>query len=341
MAPLAATLVEHRFPEGDQFLFVRSNGSAIEVEFLDPNSDGAPAEAAPEAKAKAETGLTLAGLILRPSAEAPARDFLRSRQQKLDDQLAGPDWIALKSSLAEAAADPQIWSRPDRAAVFAALGLADRVREAADTVGRLARRLGSGFAKGDAAARDLAARLALHLWLVEAGVADALSGSAGDAILMVDSPMEGEDAEDQAAWTRRVMAMYVAWAERRRMQFRISTPQDGGAPILVVSGFGALRTLSAEAGLHVQEIVEGETSRRVVARVRVAEEPSEAIQGDGQAANAHRRLAGALDAAPASRAVIRNYRHGPGPLVRDRITGKRSGQLDTVLAGDFDLIFAP
>ena len=342
LAPLAATLVEHRFPEGDQFLFVRSNGAAIEVEFLDPNSDSVPAQAAttaatPTEQPKTAAGLTLPGLILRPSAEAPARDFLRARQQQLDDQLTGPDWTALKSSLAEAAADPQIWSRPDRAAVFATLGLTDRVREAADTVGRLARRLGSGFAKGDAAARDLAARLALHLWLVEAGVGDALAGAPPDAILAIDAPMEGGDAGDQAAWSRRLMAMYVAWAERRRMQFRLSTPKDGGAPILVVSGFGAFRTLAAEAGLHVLEFVEGETARRVVARVRVAEEPQE----EGPPQQAHRRLAAALDAAGAGREVIRNYRDGPGPLVRDRVTGRRSGQLEVVLGGDFDLVFAP
>jgi hypothetical protein len=39
LAPLAATLVEHRFPEGGQFLFVRSNGRAIEVEFVDPDAE--------------------------------------------------------------------------------------------------------------------------------------------------------------------------------------------------------------------------------------------------------------------------------------------------------------
>ena len=49
LAPLAATLVEHRFPEGDQFLFVRSNGKAIEVEFLDPNAEAA-GTASPEAE---------------------------------------------------------------------------------------------------------------------------------------------------------------------------------------------------------------------------------------------------------------------------------------------------
>ena len=38
LAPLAATLVEHRFPEGDQFLFVRSDGQALQVEFVDPDA---------------------------------------------------------------------------------------------------------------------------------------------------------------------------------------------------------------------------------------------------------------------------------------------------------------
>ena len=40
IAPLAATIVERRFPEGDQFLFIRSDGKAIQAEFVDPDSDG-------------------------------------------------------------------------------------------------------------------------------------------------------------------------------------------------------------------------------------------------------------------------------------------------------------
>ena len=39
IAPLAATIVEKRFPEGDQFVFVRSDGRAIQAEFVDPDSD--------------------------------------------------------------------------------------------------------------------------------------------------------------------------------------------------------------------------------------------------------------------------------------------------------------
>ena len=39
VAPLAAMIVEKRFPAGDQFLFVRSDGEGIQVEFIDPDAD--------------------------------------------------------------------------------------------------------------------------------------------------------------------------------------------------------------------------------------------------------------------------------------------------------------
>ena len=46
VAPLAAIIVEKRFPEGEQFLFVRSNGKGIQAEFVDPDADVAAADEA-------------------------------------------------------------------------------------------------------------------------------------------------------------------------------------------------------------------------------------------------------------------------------------------------------
>src|SRR5207248_1481828 len=43
IAPLAETIVERRFPEGDQFVFFRSDGHSIKAEFVDPDIDAAPA----------------------------------------------------------------------------------------------------------------------------------------------------------------------------------------------------------------------------------------------------------------------------------------------------------
>jgi hypothetical protein len=55
IAPLAATIVEKRFPEGDQFVFVRSDGRAIQAEFVDPDSDARHRRA----RMRAASGLTL------------------------------------------------------------------------------------------------------------------------------------------------------------------------------------------------------------------------------------------------------------------------------------------
>jgi ATP-dependent Clp protease ATP-binding subunit ClpC len=337
LAPLAATLVEHRFPEGDQFLFVRSNGKAIEVEFLDPNAEpaGPPDAGAPPA---ADAGLSLAGLILRPRGGREVVAYLDGRRGQVRERLASAEWTSLKARLAREAEDPQIWNRPDRSVVFSGLNLMDRVREAAGTVERLGARLDSGQARAEDAYGDLAARLALQLWLVEAGIEDALTQAPDDAVLAVDAALEaGADAEVATAWPGRVMAMYAAWAERRRMQFALIEGAGQAPPLLSVSGFGAWRTLSREAGLHVFEHSADAPRRREVARVRVIDGLEEAVAQAGR----RKALAARLAAAAEPNNVVRRYRERPAPLVRDTATGRRSGNLDQVLGGDFDLVFAP
>ena len=87
-----------------------------------------------------------------------------------------------------------------------------------------------------------------------------------------------------------------------------------------VTGFGALRTLRPESGLHVLEVPDGRGGydRR---RVRVTRRRREA--------RTRRRRA---------TTIVRRYRERPTPLVRDAVRGWRTGRLDAVLAGGFDLI---
>ena len=335
LAPLAATLVEHRFPEGDQFLFVRSNGKAIEVEFLDPNAD--PDEPAGHARFSGEAAFSLPALILHPTGGPDAGHYLQSRILNLQASLESEDWTALKARLTREAGDPDIWNRPDRSRVFAGLNVMDRVREAAGAVEGLGRRLKAGSAKTDQASRDLVARLALQIWLTEAGVADALTDAPADAVVMVDVALEGSgEPQADSGWSERIMAMYGAWAGRRRMQSRLIAPTGNGPPMLLVSGFGAYRTLSGEAGLHVLENPAGAASRREIARVRVIEAPLDEMSGPGL----YGRIMRDMVAAPDLKTVVRRYRERPSPLVRDSATGVRSGHPDIVLGGDFDLVFA-
>ncbi|HTO81192.1 MAG TPA: AAA family ATPase, partial [Methylomirabilota bacterium] len=335
LAPLAATLVEHRFPEGDQFLFVRSDGKSLAVEFVDPDADAGSGEAPPAAEPGAQ--VSLAAMILRPAGSTAEQAALAAAWADIEARLAAADWMTLKDRLQAEATASDIWSRTDRHVVFARLVLMDRVGEAARTAERLKLRLDKSGTRTARASRELVARLALQLHLVQQGLTDALVGAPVDVLLMAEPALDGAaDVEAHAAWCERLTRMYTQWSERRRMQLEVCVPARGlGPTILKVSGFGAFRTLDNEAGLHVLDS-EVEDGRRTVARVRTAPAPWE----EPRPADAHRDFTRLLTRAGEASAVVRRYRDGAAPLVRDVKGGWRSGRLEAVLDGDFDLLGA-
>ena len=119
--------------------------------------------------------------------------------------------------------------------------------------------------------------------------------------------------------------MYRAWAQRARDAARggwRSAP-DRALPLRRDGRRlrARCRSLRPEAGLHVLEVPDGRGGyeRR---RVRVT------VLADGLERAAARR----------ARAIVRRYRERPTPLVRDAVRGWRTGRLDAVLAGGFDLV---
>ena len=109
--------------------------------------------------------------------------------------------------------------------------------------------------------------------------------------------------------------------------------------LAAVSGFAAYSLLHAESGLHVLETPQDEKSfNRARVHVRVVAQPDEPA---GRGADALRKQAErALDAdANGSQQIVRRYREEPSPLVRDSVRGWRTGKLERVLEGHFDLMF--
>jgi len=331
LAPLARTLVEHRFPEGEQFLFVRSDRKKIVVEFVDPDGATLP-EAEPE---PTDDEPSLATILWRPTGSSAERTALGSVWATMQAEMASPAWQQTADAPRLALADPAIWSRPDRQEIFSRLELQDRVTEAARTTERLFQRYESTGARTPAAARELAARLALQLFNLRNGMDDIAAKSPVDALLRVEPAMEPGSHANAAAWCERLTAMYTGWSAKRRAQLEeFADPNTKGAPILQIHGFAAYRTLAAEAGLHVFEEPGTDTSRRIVARVTVVAGPAESLpKGTGFAA-----AQALLATAGPGTAIVRRYRETPAPLVRDAVKGWRTGRLDAVPAGDFDLV---
>ena len=89
-----------------------------------------------------------------------------------------------------------------------------------------------------------------------------------------------------------------------------------------------------EAGIHVLESPHDKRSFDRVA-VHVAIAPAQAASPGSDPAELARL---ALASLPPSNTVVRRYRIAPSPLVRDTVRDWRTGRLDRVLAGEFDVM---
>jgi len=341
LSPLARTIVSHQVPRGDQFLFVRAAGDALEVEFVDP--DAGPA--APPAAAPPEAGpVRLERLAFEPRGGA---DEVAALERHLDDLAARVDddiWRERKRAALERQREPGFWDSPERFVVFGAIEQIDRIETGIESARRLFEKLrgtpGSGRTRF---AAEHVGRLALRLFVLETAVADVEGARPLDAFLLLEAAgAADEQRAGSRAFLTRLTAMYRAWGARRgiKVETLLDETADARAPrvVLSASGLAAHSLLAAEAGLHVleQPLREGRGYDRLPVRVRVAVQP-EVPPDDGARGLLAQALA-ALEPIPAPAQIVRRYRDEPSALVRDTVRGWRSGRIDRVMAGDFDLL---
>ncbi len=374
LSPLALTIVNHQFPEGDQFLFVRSSpdGAGIEVQFVDPDapepeddatSASLPAPESPEeTEPEAARELRLEAVVLDAHGTPEEIRFLQQRFQELSNEVESEEWRRRKASALDETQAQGFWNSPER---FKVLGLAeymDRIEAGLDTAGSLLARLARRDGARDRQQRlphELVGRLAEQLYLLEAACRGLAAGEPRDAFLLVEASREaGTDADLSDSFARRLTGMYRLWAEKRRMRLKVLEESDGdgvngkatggdgsGASryraLLAVSGYAAHTILRPEDGLHVLETPQDDKSfNRAKVLVRVEGQPDEPAGHAPGALNrqAESAFASTDEHAQAAPAPVRSYREEPSPLVRDRRRGWRTGKLERVLGGDFDLI---
>jgi ATP-dependent Clp protease ATP-binding subunit ClpC len=336
LAPIAMTIVEHRFPEGDQFLFVRSDGAAVQVEFVDPDAESAVAQepVAPP------TDLALPPLVLAATGREVERQFLQKLLADLVARLDGPEWIERKRQWLKQMNRAGFWNSDQRFAVLANIELADRIEGGARGALSLSGRLSSRAATKSNSPRTLLRALAQQLYLLEAALEDLDAGVTSDVFLAVEA-MSGESTpHDTSLWPARLAQMYEQWAHKRQMRFhRLADLQAPASPgiLMGIGGLGAHAILRRESGLHIFEIPDADASfLRHSARVRVAPQPAEPRpSAQPEVDYARVCLSGASLGA---NNIVRRYRELPSPLVRDGVVGWRTGKLEQVLGGDFDLM---
>ncbi len=312
---IATAIVERQFPEGDQFLFITArDGTGLDVAFVDPNA-GEPESATAAEEPVDPGGLTVARVALEPDGTEAEGTFLLSALASLGERVRSWD-DAKEDALAEAR-EPAFWQSEDRQNVLSLIEYLDRLRAATATAERLGARLSSAR---EAHSTELLRLLATRLHVLTAALAGLDAREASDATLTVRAG-KSEDATACDRFVQELATMYVGWADGRGMRIR----RNGGDGVVVldVSGLGAYTLLKQEIGLHVLELPH--EADRSFDRVTVLVDVAPA--GDGK------------NAPPPDRpepGIVRRYRHEPSPLVRNT-TGMRTGRIDRVLAGDFDL----
>ena len=341
LSPLAMSIVNHQLPDGDQFLFVRSDGKEIQVEFIDPNP---PEQTLPEIAAGAETECNLEELALDATGTPTEVEFLKDAFERLVDEVESEDWQAKKNAALMQTSAKGFWNSPSRFGVLGLVEYMDRIEVGLRSGDSLLRRiLGSEPEKRKFFSADLIKRLAQQIYLLEIACDDLADNRPRDAFLQIESGRDpGLEPTENDEFARRLVTMYEQWAAKRKMKLEVieQTPGNDRQPmrwLATVSGYGAFSLLLPEAGFHILETPRKEGNfNRFKARVRVTATPDEPTEAPDKLAKLARESFERIG--DTKLVIVRRYREHPSPLVRDSIRNWRTGKLDRVFGGDFDLI---
>lgn len=343
LSPLAMAIVGRRYPEGDQFLFVRRGDAALDVQFVDPDAPE-PAPVETPAETPSVDARTIA---LRPVGTAEEIACLAAHLERLLASTEAPAWTERKTNAFESMARPGFWESDERFAVLGLTEYLDRIGAGLRTCASLLERVrGGANRRRERYPRDVVRRLAERLYVLEIACDDVANDRPREAFVEITGAGgAGPPSAGSNAFAARLAEMYRAWGRRRGMEIEdLAGPEapargDGFRAVLGVSGYGAFTILARESGLHVYDEPRAAGGNdRCQARVRVVPQPtSPAAAGEDPVAVLSTQAARALASPDGPLDLVRRYRERPSPLVRDLAHGWRTGRFESVIEGDFDL----
>ena len=350
LSPLAITIVNHQFPDGDQFLFVRSDGNEIFVEFIDPDipEDG-PVEIKESDLAQQEDrAYSLGSIALEAHGNFTEMEFLRRRYDDLTNQIEKDSWRSKKQSYLDQMSIADFWNSPERFTILGEAEYMDRIEAGLKTAGSLIHRLTKAPpGSRNKFSRDLMKRLAQQIYLIDAACCDLGEDRPREALLRVKSLKDSVSAESDISrsFAIKLGNMYKQWATKRRMQLKVLLENRGMDKLdddyellLGISGYAAFSILKPESGLHVLEYSSNDKNhQRSKVRVQVLPQSDNPLNGDLK--KYIKKIRKVLkDNQERELNIVRLYREGPSPLVKDNVRHWKTGRLNRVLEGDFDLI---
>ena len=345
LSPLALTISDHQIPEGDQFLFVRSDGQKIEVEFIDPDAPEDKTDLVKdEVYETAEPELGLKRILLGPKGTGAEAQVLKKRHGSLADNIHSEGWAHRKGANLSKTNDPGFWQKEERYSVLGEVEYMDRIESGLKTADSLLSRLvGDERITKAKYSVELVTRLAEQLYLLETAREALTHGLPKDAFLRVETHGTPSIPNDVVqTFFSNICRMYQRWAAKRRMRLQVLEEVfviDSPPYLFVasVTGFGSFSILNLENGLHLFEVPkeDNKTFHRYSVRVSVVPQPDAPAQGQAALVEQARKCFSEFKSSDTK--VVRRYREKPSPLVRDQDGNWRTGRIDRVFNGDFDL----
>lgn len=320
LGPLARDIVEGLLPPDEQLLFVYALDGRLQWDSsLDSQSQGAD----DASEAEPESGrFTNRHLILQPLGSADELAHLHQRHRDLEELLSIDKCLETKNRCLEAMQVEGFWKTSERFEILAMAEYIDRVEASLKQTGELLGRLVEDSAHRPSSTekfRTLIARQSERLYLMEQAYCEIAEGQAMEAMVVLNLQ---EENEANGTFAKKLRQMYENWGRLRGMKTESVAGDFFWAATF--NGFGAFRILQTETGLH--HWCEG----------RLGDVATVAVNVCPLAPDANSRAVAPAVVIPEDTA--RRYQRVPTPLVTDKRRSFRTGRLDLVLNGHFDLI---
>jgi ATP-dependent Clp protease ATP-binding subunit ClpC len=346
--------VNYQFPEGDQFLFVKSDGEKILVEFIDPDAPveeqirEIEAHVEDEDRTEAVTvdkkQITLKNIVCGGHGNREEYSLLGSFYDELKKEIQSSEWENRKLNLFEKTTVNDFWESNDRFGVLGDIEYIDRIETAFQSTTSLLQRI-KNIQKGQRTLLpvSLIMNLGQKIYLLQEALLCLENQIPKDCFLLVETRNKGtETAEATLFFAQRICMMYKRWTKKRHMRSILIQEKEEKSEgyyrsIFAVSGFGAYSILKLETGLHIYEFPKDSRSfTRCTVLVRVVPQPKEPVAKAQELLKQAEEYLNAPDST--AQKVVRRYREKPSPLIRDSVRGWRSGKVNIVFDGDFDVM---
>ncbi len=334
LAPLAITIVNHNFPEGNQFLLVSAGKQKLKVEFIDPDEPEYSWEQKKDIvkhQSEKSKSMSLASIILDTNGVLSEFQVIEKEMERIGEYLKKGSTVETKAELLEALNEADFWNSPDRFEVLAEIEMLDSFSNAFDAIENLYNRLNDPEKERVSYDARLINKLAAKLYHLDLAMGAYENEQPQDALLQISYEKVDADYGD------KIKNMFEQWGKQRNMRFhRFNKSEEADEVALnyTVTGFGAYTILLQEVGYHVFEVDEAQSGKVVKHKVKVSVLPMELED------YRKKNLGSAIQRFKAIKTYknAKRYRLKKSPFVKDLNRNHQTGKIEKVLAGYFDVV---